>query len=181
MGFLQFCYRYPVLRIRSILDRIRNRIRPTNLRPDPDPACNITGGEKKLKTHSGKAPWAKLEALRKAGYKDFNSSDKIYMVRNYFKSTVVWKNRSDLEPDPVWNKNSGSGSDQKGPDPTESGSTTLPVPVLKFSWIFSAYSSGNPNLQNSNFFQTICNCNLKWIPVWHKIMKIIGRNASCKY
>jgi len=58
------------------------RIRPTNLRPDPDPAYNLTGGEKKLKTHSGKTPWAKLEVLRKAGYKDFNSSDKIYMVRN---------------------------------------------------------------------------------------------------
>jgi len=35
-----------VLRIRSILNRIR--IRPTDLRPDPDPACNITGGEKKI-------------------------------------------------------------------------------------------------------------------------------------
>jgi len=36
--------RYQVLRIRSILDRIR----PTDFRPDPDPACNITGCEKKF-------------------------------------------------------------------------------------------------------------------------------------
>jgi len=69
-----------------------------------------------------KAPWAKIVVLRKAWFKVFNSSDKIYVVRHFFKLTVV-KNRSD--PDPVWNEN--SGSDQTGPDPTASGSTTLPL------------------------------------------------------
>jgi len=67
-----------MLRIRSLLDQIR--IRPTDFRPDPDPACNITGGEKKIENTFRKS------TLSKAGG---TLLIKIYMIRNCVKSTVV--------------------------------------------------------------------------------------------
>jgi len=105
-----------------------------------------------LKTYSEKAPWAKILVLKKAEYKTLGSSDEIYLVKNCFNLTVVWKNRSDpvpeSDPDPVWNENSGSGSesDQKGPDLTGSGSTTLQI-TINFILLFSGF----PYLLESEF------------------------------
>jgi len=66
---------------------------------------------------------------RKAGYEAFHSSDKIYIlvpvVRNCFRLTFVCKAGRIRNRIRIRLCKGNSGSDQKGPNPTGFGSTTL--------------------------------------------------------